>query len=342
MRPWALLPLAAIRSARLAPAPVAAPVPAADLEEAGEGFACSMRVTPRRRIPSPPIDRAAGPSRKNLQAWVELLADPALRGRDSGSDEEKAVAVLLARTLAGLGLSGPFPGGGFCQPFMWPRVSDQNVVGVLRGPERGQVVILGAHYDGQGSCGPRGEVCPGADDNASGVAALLEAARLLAGRRSRLRGDVMFAFFGAEEQQIVGSSHFVGHPPVPLRRVERMINLDMVGRQLLDGQAYRFLVCNQADAFGYVLGGPDREMTEEAVERAGERLGVGLFGISESLLVRAGFYSDSVPFSAHVPTLFLSTSIHDDYHAPGDVPAKVDYGQVARAVRLVTALVEDP
>jgi Zn-dependent M28 family amino/carboxypeptidase len=276
---------------------------------------------------------------------VDLLADPALGGRDSGSDEERAVAVLLARTLSDLGIEGAFEDGGYCQPFTWRGGSDQNVAGVLRRPGgggRGPAVILGAHYDGQGRCGSNGEVCPSADDNASGVAALLEAARLLAARRSALRGDVVIAFFGAEEQGIMGSTHFARHPPIPFGRVERMINLDMVGRQLLDGQLYRFLVCNDADAFGYVVGGPGREATEEALERAAGRAGIGVYGIPEGILVAAGFSSDSVPFSAHVPTLFLSTSIHDDYHRPGDVTEKVDLGQVARAVRLVTTLALDP
>jgi hypothetical protein len=305
-----------------------------------------MPTIPEMRLTLPSIDRGArGPSRRNLKAWVELLADAALLGRDSGSAAEQALAVLLAKALAELGLSGAFPGAGFCQPFTWLGGSDQNVAGVLHpasGGGTGPVVILGAHYDGQGRCGPRREVCPSADDNASGVAALLEAARLLAHRRGKLRGDVVFAFFGAEEKGMVGSTHLARHPPVSFERVERMINLDMVGRQLLDGQAYRFLVCNQQDAFGYVVGGRDRDISEEALEHAAGRLGIGVYGVSESLLVGAGFYSDSVPFSQHVPTLFLSTSIHDDYHQPGDVVAKVDLGQVERAVRLVTALVEDP
>jgi hypothetical protein len=278
-------------------------------------------------------------------AWVDVLADPALLGRDSGSEEERAAAVLLAGTLAGLGFAGAFPGGGFCEPFTWGGRSDQNVAGVLRRPGgdgRGPVVIAGAHYDGQGRCGPGRAVCPSANDNASGVAALLEVARLLSGRRARLRRDVVIAFFGAEEKSLVGSSHFARHPPVPLARVERMINLDMVGRQLLDGQAYRVLACAEPDAFGYVVGGRDREASEDAVERAGSKVGVGLHGIPESLLLGLGFDSDSVPFSEHVPTLFLSTSLFDEYHGPGDVAAKVDYGQVERAVRLVTALVEDP
>jgi Peptidase family M28 len=341
VRAWAAILPVMLGCAGLAPAPPSAPVPAAALREAGA--ACHLAGALAIRLSPPAIDRAAArPSRRNLRAWVNLLADPALLGRDSGSDEERAVAVLLAGALSDLGIEGAFGGGEYCQPFTWHWGSDQNVVGVLRRPGGGggPAVILGAHYDGQGHCA--GEVCPGADDNASGVAALLEAARLLAARRSALRGDVVIAFFGAEEQHIMGSSHFVRHPPVPFARVERMINLDMVGRQLLEGQPYRFLVCNEADAFGYVVGGPGREATEEALERAAGRVGTSVYGIGEGLLVGAGFYSDSVPFSPHVPTLFLSTSIHDDYHRPGDVPEKVDLGQVERAVRLVTALVLDP
>jgi aminopeptidase N len=342
VRAWAVLVPALLGCVGVAPAPSSAPVPAAELHEASA--TCRLEKVPSIRVAPPAIKHAAGPEWLNLGNWVYTLADPALHGRESGSDEERAVAVLLASALSDLGIPGVFGRGEYCQPFTWAGGSDQNVVGVLRRPGGGggPAVILGAHYDGQGHCGPDGEVCPSADDNASGVAALLEAARLLAARRSALRGDVVIAFFGAEEQHIVGSSHFVRHPPIPFARVERMINLDMVGRQLLDGQPYRFLVCNQADAFGYVVGGPDREVTEDALERAAGRVGASVYGIGEGMLVAAGFTSDSVPFSAHVPTLFLSTSIHDDYHAPGDVPAKVDIGQVERAVRIVTALALDP
>lgn len=325
------------------PLPLSTRPPAGQVSESGEGCSCTLTRRPSTRLAPPELDRAArGPSRANLRAWVSRLADPALAGRASGSREERGAALLLARTLAAFGVRGAFEDGGFCQPFAWPGGSDQNVAGVLRRPGGGEapIVILGAHYDGQGRCGAHGAVCPSADDNASGVAALLEAARLLATRRERLRVDVVFAFFGAEERGIVGSSHFVRSPPVPLRRVERMVNLDMVGRPLLDGQALRLLVCDPEGAFGYVVGTRDQGASEAALERAGSAAGLELYGMPESALLAAGFVSDSVPFSAHVPTLFLSTSIHDDYHGPGDTVSRVDFAQVERAVRLVLALVE--
>lgn len=337
---FALLSALTLACSAPRPLPITTTPPATDH---GQGVRCLMDGAPQPGLALPALQRrTASPSRENLRAWVNLLAHPSLRGRPSGSAEERGVAVLLARALASFGVAGAFQDEGYCQPFMWPAGADQNVAGVLRARRAGErpILILGAHYDGQGACGVDGSICPSANDNATGVAALLEVARVLSDRRWSLRADVVFAFFGAEERNVAGSTHFVREPPVPLGRVERMINLDMVGRQLLDGQGLRFFTCAAEDAFGYVVGDRERSASNEAMERAGHAAGVPLFGVPEWMLRRAGFDSDSVPFSPHVPTLFLSTSLSDDYHRPTDTAGKVDFGQVERAVRLVLALVE--
>ncbi|PYS96661.1 MAG: hypothetical protein DMF65_12735 [Acidobacteria bacterium] len=114
-----------------------------------------------------------------------------------------------------------------------------NVVGVLEGSDpklKGETIVIGAHYDhlgrgGQGSLAPReGEIHHGADDNASGVAGLLELARLFSQEREMMRRTVVFIAFGGEEEGLIGSSYYVANPARPLEQTVAMINMDMVGR----------------------------------------------------------------------------------------------------------------
>ncbi|MCA1633980.1 MAG: M20/M25/M40 family metallo-hydrolase [Acidobacteria bacterium] len=114
-----------------------------------------------------------------------------------------------------------------------------NVVGILRGTDpklKDEVIVVGAHYDhlghgGQGSLASReGEIHHGADDNASGTAALIELARLLSAERDKLRRTVVFIAFGGEEEGLLGSSHYVAHPSLPVEQTVAMLNMDMVGR----------------------------------------------------------------------------------------------------------------
>src|SRR5205085_3659553 len=112
-----------------------------------------------------------------------------------------------------------------------------NVVGVLAGTDaklKDEVIVVGAHYDhlgrgGQGSLAVReGEIHHGADDNASGTAAVLELARLFAQTRPR-RTVVLIAFSG-EEEGLLGSAYYVAHPVFPLAQTVAMFNMDMIGR----------------------------------------------------------------------------------------------------------------
>jgi Zn-dependent M28 family amino/carboxypeptidase len=206
-------------------------------------------------------------------------------------------------------------------------------------PPGGPAIIVGAHYDGQGVTAG-GVPLPGADDNGSGLAALMELSRLLA-RGAVPQLDVTIIAFGAEESGLVGSKHYVTRPSVALGKVRLMINLDMVGRQLLDGQPIRVLLGNPKDALGYVLSERGRADTSRRLMRASAGLKIPVIGIPEALLKLAGFLSDSVPFGAHVPTLFLSTGYHGDFERPSDSADKIDHGQVARAARLVLAMLED-
>ena len=188
-----------------------------------------------------------------------------------------------------------------------------NVVGILPGRDatlREETVVIGAHYDhlgrgGEGSLAPDalGRVHHGADDNASGVAAVLGLARAFAAAGGTPRTLVFVAFAG-EEMGLLGSTHYVRHPARPLERTALMVNLDMVGR-LRDRTLY----------VGGVDGGRGlRELVSAQVGGLTLALRGDPFGPSD----HTAFYS------AGRPVLFLFTGAHADYHRPGDTWDKIN------------------
>lgn len=191
-----------------------------------------------------------------------------------------------------------------------------NVIGVLPGRDPAvntEVLVLGAHYDhlGLGGAGsldatPGGRIHPGADDNASGVAGILELARTFAARRGTLRRSIVFVAFGAEEEGTLGSLHFTKNPPVPIEKIVAMVNLDMVGRLRND----------TLDVHGVGTSPVWKPLVAKANETTKLKLVFheGGFGPSD----HSSFYA------ASRPVLFLFTGSHPDYHRPSDTPDKLN------------------
>jgi len=211
------------------------------------------------------------------------------------------------------------------------RAETANVVAILPGRDpalAGECVVIGAHHDhlglgGDASLAPEqtGVVHPGADDNASGVAALLAAARAFAAE-GPARRTLLFAAFAAEEAGLLGSAHLVKNPPAscPVERMQLMVNLDMVGRSR-DGKVY----VDGADTA--------RGLRDEvrALSRRAPPLPLTLAFGGE------GGYgpSDHTSFHARgVPVIFLFTGAHADYHRPTDTAEKIDAEGLAAVARL--------
>ncbi len=208
----------------------------------------------------------------------------------------------------------------------------ENIVGRLTAPQRlAGAVMLGAHYDHLGLGGP-GSLAPesdephnGADDNASGVAALLEAARILAARKDELRRDVVFVAFTAEESGLLGSTELARNPlpgTAPSGLVA-MLNMDMVGR-VRDNRLS-------------VLGGESAEEWPALVDPlcAEFRIGCTLGGDGYGP-------SDQTPFfAAGVPVLHFFSGAHEDYHTPADDSVHINAAGGARVARLVAELALD-
>ncbi len=206
-----------------------------------------------------------------------------------------------------------------------------NVVGRLKGMkprERSGAIVIGAHFDhlghgGSNSLAPGSdEIHNGADDNASGTAALLESARILAGRKAELTADVLFVGFSGEERGLLGSTAFTRHPPggLELASVRAMINMDMVGR-LRDNKLA-------------ILGGGSAEEWPALADPL-----CVAHGLSCTTSGDGYGPSDQTPFyAAGIPILHLFTGTHDDYHRPSDDSGKVNATGGAKIAALAADL----
>ncbi|MBI3461580.1 MAG: M20/M25/M40 family metallo-hydrolase [Planctomycetes bacterium] len=201
----------------------------------------------------------------------------------------------------------------------------KNVIAVLegKGPKANETIVVGAHYDhlghgGDGSLAPGStEIHNGADDNASGTAAVLELARRLAARPEPLPRRVVFIAFTAEEKGLIGSSAYVRKPLVPMSDTIAMINLDMVGR----------LVENKLAVFGT---GTAKEF-EEMVPRLakGHNFELAMHPEGEGPSDHTSFYLQKVP------VLHVFTGNHPDYHKPSDDADKINLEGARRVVDMV-------
>lgn len=195
----------------------------------------------------------------------------------------------------------------------------RNIVFYLEGNDpdlKKEYIVIGAHYDhlGMGGSGSGSRVPDtnavhgGADDNASGVASLIEIARHFSHKINRPSRSIIFASFGAEEMGLIGSRHFIDKSPVDLAMIKAMINLDMVGR-LKDPATVSISGTGTWSVADSVLNELEKERPF-SIRRTRDG-----YGPSD----HAAFYTAGIPVS------YLTTGAHSDYHTPSDSPEKLNY-----------------
>lgn len=257
---------------------------------------------------------------------VDALADDIFEGREAGSRGGHAAGGFIIKRLKELAVQPAGTTDDFYQVF---GNQFRNILVLHEGDDpqlKDQFIVVSAHYDHVGygnasnSYGPTGFIHNGADDNASGTAALLEVIEAFAKSGISTRRSILFAFFDAEEKGLLGSRHWINNPTVPLESVPLMINADMVGR----------LTDNTLRVHG----------TRSA---AGLRQLVSRLNRDESLKLdftwKNKANSDHYPFfERNIPFLMLHTGLHDDYHRPSDDAEKVNNAGIEQASRLLFAL----
>ena len=248
--------------------------------------------------------KAAGKSLAELQAQINASSKPASFAL--AENQTAALTVSIATT----------------------RATVNNVLAYLPG-RTDEYVIIGAHYDhlGRGnfdSLAPSqiGQIHPGADDNASGTAGVLELARLLAPQKGQLRRGILFASFAGEELGLLGSAAWVRDPTRPLDKAAAMLNMDMIGR-IKDQKVY---------IGGVGTGSTLKAVVEQASEKSGFKIEYSPGGYSSS---------DHTSFVAKkIPVLFFFSGLHSDYHKPSDTWEKIDPVAATKLLEVVGATLE--
>jgi Peptidase family M28/PDZ domain/PA domain len=203
------------------------------------------------------------------------------------------------------------------------RAEVNNVLAYLPG-KTDEYVIIGAHYDhlGRGnfdSLAPAqiGQIHPGADDNASGTAGVLELARLLAPQKGQLRRGILFMSFAGEELGLLGSAEWVKDPTRPLDKAVAMLNMDMIGR-IKDQKVY---------IGGVGTGSTLKATVEQAAANSGFKIEYSPGGYSSS---------DHTSFVAKkIPVVFFFSGLHSDYHKPSDTWEKINPDSAALLLDIV-------
>ena len=271
-----------------------------------------------------------------LDAHVRTLASPEYGGRGSPEDRSKA-ATYVADALVAAGVH-PVPGASSMFvpfPAKGETPAGRNVAGWIEGKDANEYVVLSAHFDHLGRRGD--EWFPGADDNASGSAALIEITRALASGPKPAR-SVLILGFDLEESNCVGSRAYAANPAVPLERCAAFTTMDMMGRSV--GDLFPGLL--------FVMGAERATALSSTVATLPRPPGLVLreLGMDFNQLG----WSDYVPFEERkIPSLFFTSGACRDYHRPTDTADKIDVASlharaatVLVAVRLLAALPTRP
>jgi Zn-dependent M28 family amino/carboxypeptidase len=275
---------------------------------------------------------------ENLRKHVYFLASDKMKGRGTGSKQNLKAARYIEKKFKKMKLK-PLGDKGYFQEFdaklRKVKVPDsirpaRNVIGFLDN-NAAKTIVIGAHYDhlGEGKQGSSraensyGLIHNGADDNASGVAGLLELARVYSQNNVKESVNFLFIAFGAEELGLVGSQFFVQHPTYDLSKIHWMLNMDMIGR-LDKNTGVSIIGFGTSPAYELIF----KDLKPEQFVK----FYTGYEG-------RGG--SDQTSFyEKNIPVLFFHTGGHPDYHKPTDDADKVDYTSLKDILNLEKAVLD--
>jgi hypothetical protein len=274
-----------------------------------------------------------------IQSHIKILSSDSLEGRGTGTAGEKLAIAYIQSQWNKIGLIAKGDGKLYTQKFAFKggihgtgeEGNAYNLVGFIDN-QAPTTIVIGAHFDhlglgNQGSsldANPQNKIHNGADDNASGVAGVIELARHFQTNKIKESTNFLFLCFSGEELGLYGSKYFTENPTIDLTKVNYMINMDMIGR--LDPQSKSLAVSGTG--------------TSAAWEPLLKKLS------SEKLLIKtdsAGVGpSDHTSFYLkNIPVLHFFTGSHSDYHKPSDDAEKINYEGEKEILELIIRLVEN-
>ncbi|MGC4022799.1 MAG: M20/M25/M40 family metallo-hydrolase [Cyclobacteriaceae bacterium] len=273
-----------------------------------------------------------------IKQHIKTLSADSLQGRGAGSEGERMAASYIESQFKKIKLKPLGDRKGYRQSFPFnggvhgtgAEGKANNIIAFIDNGST-NTIIIGAHYDhlGLGENGssldanPQGKVHNGADDNASGVAGLIELARYFEKNKIKEKNNFIFIAFSGEELGLFGSKYFTEHPTIDLAKANYMINLDMVGR--LDPVTKSLAVSGT---------GTSNVWETELKKLSGDlKVKTDSAGVGPS--DHTSFYLKNVP------VLHFFTGAHSDYHKPSDDWDKINYAGEKQVLELIIKLVED-
>ncbi len=270
----------------------------------------------------------------SLKNYVSFITNDSVAGRAAGSKGEKIVAAYIYDVLKNNGLTmlSPREGDDF-KALLKDTIVSQNIIGIVEGYDpklKNEYIVIGAHYDhlGFNKISINGKVVvqiySGADDNASGVAGILELANFIEVNKYMFKRSVIFAFFGAEELGMLGSWYFVNRSFKEIDNVALMVNLDMVGRSGGDNYMRVFTVGQNLELNSII-----------------ESLSSRSASLNPVIANTDYFPSDHINFyEKGIPVALFTSGLHREYHTHKDIADRLDYGQMAQLLEYVYALAQ--
>ena len=257
----------------------------------------------------------------DARVFVGMLASDSLQGRETGEAGGRKAAGYIVSLLEGWGIA-PLGDKGYLQPFVVKDCEMNNILAVIPG-KSSEYVVVGAHYDHLGmGLAVDGDSCyNGADDNASGVSAVLQIARAVKKMRKTPERGIIFAFWDGEEKGLLGSRHFVENCAF-LSHVSAYMNFDMIGRGPVDNPKHlTYFYTASCPAFG--------EWLKEDMEVRGFS-----FVPDYRAWDNPTGGSDNAYFAKNgIPIVWYHTEGHPDYHRPSDTADKIDYEKMTDITR---------
>ncbi len=272
-----------------------------------------------------------------IRGHIKILASDSMQGRGTGKEGEKMAAAYIQAQFKKLKLQHKRDNNSYLQAFPFKGGAHgegeggtaNNIAGFLDNKAT-TTIIIGAHYDhlGMGDQGssldanPQEKIHNGADDNASGVAGVIELARFLSTNKIKEKNNFLFLCFSGEELGLVGSKYFTEHPTLDLSTVNYMINMDMIGR--LDEQTKILLVHGTGTS-------PVWEPLLKKLENENVKIKTDSSGVGPS--DHTSFYLKNLP------VLHFFTGSHSDYHKPSDDWDKINYKGEADVLSLIATVI---
>lgn len=272
---------------------------------------------------------------KKIKSHMTVLAADDMEGRFSGSDGERKALQYLEKEFKALKLT-PKGEQAFQQQFPFKagvhgtgeEGKAHNAIAYLDN-QADKTIIIGAHYDHLGfgengsslDANPKGKIHNGADDNASGVAGVLELARYFSQNKVKEKSNFLFICFSGEELGLYGSKYFTENPTIDMSKVSFMINMDMIGR-LPDNKVISISGTGTSPVWEPLLKNVSTPLTIKT-DSSG-------MGPSD----HASFYLKNIP------ALHFFTGSHSDYHKPTDDSEKINYGGEKEVLELIIQVIE--